>query len=120
MPWCHYKWNVFTRSGHTGLHSCFFRLCASCNPLIFFDEAACDYIFTHDSIGVDEDGPRHQPVEHLASLRAMPDLDVIRPSDANELSVMWKLIRGLSDRPVALVFCRQAMPTLDRSKYAPG
>ncbi|MEK6766177.1 MAG: transketolase [Planctomycetota bacterium] len=78
------------------------------------------YIFTHDSIGVGEDGPTHQPVEHLASLRAMPDLDVIRPSDANELSVMWKYIMGLKDRPVALVLSRQAMPTLDRSKYAPA
>lgn len=76
------------------------------------------YVFTHDSIGVGEDGPTHQPVEHLASLRAMPDLDVIRPSDANELSVMWKYIMGLKDRPVALVLSRQAMPTLDRSKYA--
>lgn len=78
------------------------------------------YIFTHDSIGVGEDGPTHQPVEHLASLRAMPDLDVIRPSDANELSVMWKYIMELKDRPVALVLSRQAMPTIDRSKYAPA
>ena len=76
------------------------------------------YIFTHDSIGVGEDGPTHQPVEHLAALRAMPDLDVIRPSDANELSVMWKYIMKLKDRPVALVLSRQAMPTIDRSKYA--
>ncbi|MCP4253383.1 MAG: transketolase [Candidatus Scalindua sp.] len=78
------------------------------------------YIFTHDSIGVGEDGPTHQPIEHLASLRAMPGLDVIRPSDANELSVMWKYIMGLKDRPVALVLSRQGMPTLDRSKYAPA
>jgi len=70
------------------------------------------YIFTHDSIGVGEDGPTHQPVEHLASLRAMPGLDVIRPSDANELSVMWKYIMGLKDRPVALVLSRQGMPLL--------
>ena len=78
------------------------------------------YIFTHDSIGVGEDGPTHQPVEHLASLRAIPNLDVIRPADANELSVMWKYILGLKDRPVALVLSRQAMPTIDRSKYAPA
>ncbi len=78
------------------------------------------YIFTHDSIGVGEDGPTHQPVEHLAALRAMPGLDVIRPSDANELSVMWKYIMKLKDRPVALVLSRQAMPTIDRSKYAPA
>jgi transketolase len=76
------------------------------------------YIFTHDSIGVGEDGPTHQPVEHLAALRAMPGLDVIRPSDANELLVMWKYIMKLKDRPVALVLSRQAMPTIDRSKYA--
>jgi transketolase len=71
------------------------------------------YVFTHDSIGVGEDGPTHQPAEHLASLRAMPDLDVIRPADANELSVMWKRIM-----PVALVLSRQSMPTIDRSIYA--
>ncbi|GJQ58148.1 MAG: transketolase [Candidatus Scalindua sp.] len=76
------------------------------------------YLFTHDSIGVGEDGPTHQPVEHLASLRAMPDLDVIRPADANELSVMWKYIMGLKDRPVALVLSRQSLPTIDRSQYA--
>lgn len=76
------------------------------------------YVFTHDSIGVGEDGPTHQPVEHLASLRAMPDLDVIRPADANELSVMWKYIMGLKERPVALVLSRQSLPTIDRSLYA--
>ncbi len=76
------------------------------------------YVFTHDSIGVGEDGPTHQPMEHLASLRAMPDLDVIRPADANELSVMWKHIMSLKDRPVALVLSRQSLSTIDRSKYA--
>ncbi|ODS31213.1 MAG: transketolase 1 thiamin-binding isozyme [Candidatus Scalindua rubra] len=76
------------------------------------------YIFTHDSIGVGEDGPTHQPVEHLASLRAIPGLDVIRPSDANELSVMWKYIMELKDRPVALILTRQSIPTVDRSIYA--
>lgn len=76
------------------------------------------YIFTHDSIGVGEDGPTHQPIEHLASLRAMPDLMVIRPADANELSVLWKYILDLKDRPVALILTRQAIPTIDRGKYA--
>lgn len=76
------------------------------------------YIFTHDSIGVGEDGPTHQPIEHLASLRAIPGLDVIRPADANELSVMWKYIMGLKDRPVALILTRQPIPTFDRSIYA--
>ena len=78
------------------------------------------YIFTHDSIGVGEDGPTHQPVEHLASLRAMPNLDVIRPADANELSVLWKYIMELKNRPVALILSRQALPTIDRTKYAPA
>ena len=76
------------------------------------------YIFTHDSIGVGEDGPTHQPIEHLASLRAIPHLEVIRPADANELTVMWKHIMQLKDRPVALVLTRQALPTFDRTKYA--
>ncbi len=76
------------------------------------------YIFTHDSIGVGEDGPTHQPIEHLASLRAIPRLEVIRPADANELAVMWKHIMQLKDRPVALVLTRQALPTFDRTKYA--
>jgi transketolase len=76
------------------------------------------YIFTHDSIGVGEDGPTHQPIEHLASLRAIPRLEVIRPADANEIAVVWKHILHLKDRPVALVLTRQALPTLDRTKYA--
>ncbi|MGH7602077.1 MAG: transketolase family protein, partial [bacterium] len=76
------------------------------------------YIFTHDSIGVGEDGPTHQPIEHLASLRAIPRLEVIRPADANEVAVMWKHIMQLKDRPVALILTRQPIPTIDRSKYA--
>jgi transketolase len=78
------------------------------------------FIFTHDSIGVGEDGPTHQPVEHLASLRAIPNLDVVRPGDANELSVLWKYIMELTDRPVALILSRQNLPTIDRSTYAPA
>lgn len=76
------------------------------------------YIFTHDSIGVGEDGPTHQPIEHLASLRAIPRLEVIRPADANELAVLWKHIMQLKDRPVALILTRQALPTFDRAQYA--
>ncbi len=76
------------------------------------------YIFTHDSIGVGEDGPTHQPIEHLASLRAIPHLEVIRPADANEIAVVWKHILQIKDRPVALVLTRQALPTFDRTKYA--
>jgi transketolase len=78
------------------------------------------YIFTHDSIGVGEDGPTHQPVEHLASLRAMPDLEVIRPADANEVAVSWKYIMTAKDTPIALVLSRQDLPVFDRTKCAPA
>src|SRR5262249_48897760 len=73
------------------------------------------HIFTHDSIGVGEDGPTHQPIEHLASLRATPGLIDLRPGDANEVAEAWKVIAQLKHDPVALVLSRQAMPTLDRS-----
>ena len=76
------------------------------------------YIFTHDSIGVGEDGPTHQPVEHLASLRAIPGLSVIRPGDANEMVEAWKVLLHYKREPVVLILSRQAMPTLDRTKYA--
>ena len=76
------------------------------------------HIFTHDSIGVGEDGPTHQPIEQLASLRAIPGLYTLRPGDANEVVEAWRLIAKLSHHPVALVLSRQAMPTLDRTKYA--
>jgi transketolase len=75
-------------------------------------------VFTHDSIGLGEDGPTHQPVEHLASLRAIPRLVVIRPGDANESAAAWRAIIPLQTRPVALVLSRQSVPTLDRSRYA--
>ncbi|HET7890174.1 MAG TPA: transketolase [Candidatus Sulfotelmatobacter sp.] len=76
------------------------------------------FIFTHDSIGVGEDGPTHQPIEQLASLRAMPNLIVLRPGDANEVTEAWKIIAHQQSSPVALVLTRQNLPTLDRSKYA--
>jgi transketolase len=78
------------------------------------------YIFTHDSIGVGEDGPTHQPVEHLASLRAMPNLEVIRPADANEAAVLWRYIMEAGDTPTALILSRQDLPVIDRTKYAPA
>ncbi|RMG41292.1 MAG: transketolase, partial [Methanobacteriota archaeon] len=78
------------------------------------------YVFTHDSIGLGEDGPTHQPVEHLASLRAIPNLLVIRPADANEVSEAWKIALKEKKRPVALALTRQGVPTLDRTKYAPA
>ncbi|MEO9198416.1 MAG: transketolase [Antricoccus sp.] len=76
------------------------------------------YVWTHDSIGLGEDGPTHQPIEHLAALRAMPGLDVIRPGDANEVAAAWQAILNNTDRPAALVLSRQAMPTLDRNVVA--
>jgi transketolase len=78
------------------------------------------YVFTHDSIGVGEDGPTHQPVEQLLSLRAIPGLVTIRPGDANEVAEAWRLTLGLRHEPVALILSRQALPTLDRTKYAPA
>jgi transketolase len=76
------------------------------------------YIYTHDSIGLGEDGPTHQPVEQLASLRAIPGLIVLRPGDANEVVEAWRVIMQLKHEPVALVLSRQNLPTLDRTKYA--
>lgn len=76
------------------------------------------YIFTHDSIGVGEDGPTHQPIEHIASLRAIPNLEVIRPADANEVAVMWKYIMESKNTPFALILSRQNLPVIDRTKYA--
>jgi transketolase len=76
------------------------------------------HIFTHDSIGVGEDGPTHQPVEHLASLRAIPGLVTLRPGDANEVVEAYRYIMQLTHEPAVLVLSRQALPTLDRKKYA--
>lgn len=76
------------------------------------------YIFTHDSIGVGEDGPTHQPIEQLISLRAIPNLITLRPGDANEVVEAWRLIMQLRHKPVVLVLSRQALPTLDRTRYA--
>ncbi len=81
-------------------------------------ELPATWVFTHDSIGVGEDGPTHQPIEHLATLRAIPGLDTIRPCDANEVAAAWKAIVTENDHPTALILSRQALPTLDRSKYA--
>ena len=76
------------------------------------------HVFTHDSIALGEDGPTHQPVEQLAGLRAVPNLLVIRPADANETAVAWRVALEATDHPVALVFSRQKVPTLDRTQYA--
>jgi len=76
------------------------------------------WIFTHDSIGVGEDGPTHQPIEQLVTLRAVPGLITFRPADANEVLEAWKIIMTLKKEPVALALTRQALPTFDRTKYA--
>ncbi|GJL68268.1 MAG: transketolase [Nitrospirales bacterium] len=76
------------------------------------------HIFTHDSIGVGEDGPTHQPIEQISSLRAIPGLMVFRPGDANEIAEAWKVIMELRHEPVIMILSRQAIPTLDRMKYA--
>ncbi|SDD65946.1 transketolase [Glycomyces harbinensis] len=76
------------------------------------------YVWTHDSIGLGEDGPTHQPVEHLAALRAIPGLDVVRPGDANETAVVWRTLLERADRPTALALTRQNIPVYDRSKFA--
>jgi transketolase len=78
------------------------------------------HVYTHDSIGVGEDGPTHQPVEHLASIRAMPGLIDLRPADANEAVEAWRVLMPLRHEPVALALSRQPLPTLDRSRYAPA
>jgi transketolase len=78
------------------------------------------YVFTHDSIGVGEDGPTHQPVEQLLALRSIPGLVMLRPADANEVVEAWRVIMGLRHQPACLALSRQALPTLDRTRYAPA
>jgi transketolase len=76
------------------------------------------FVFTHDSIALGQDGPTHQPVEQLAALRAVPGLMLLRPCDVNETAEAWRVILGQTDRPACLVLSRQALPTLDRSRFA--
>jgi len=78
------------------------------------------YVFTHDSIGLGEDGPTHQPVEHLPALRAIPNLTVIRPADANETAWAWRVALSHRQGPVALILTRQNLPVMDRGRYAPA
>ncbi|MEK6775732.1 MAG: transketolase [bacterium] len=78
------------------------------------------YVFTHDSIGLGEDGPTHQPVEHLPALRAIPNITVIRPADANETAWAWRVALSHKQGPVALILTRQNLPVMDRSRYAPA
>ena len=78
------------------------------------------YVFTHDSIGVGEDGPTHQPIEQLVALRSIPGLITLRPADANEVVEAWRVIIGLQHQPACLALSRQALPTFDRTRYAPA
>jgi transketolase len=81
-------------------------------------EQPVTYVFTHDSIGLGEDGPTHQPIEHLMALRAIPNMTLIRPADANETAQAWKAALDHTSGPTALVLTRQGLPTLDRAEYA--
>jgi transketolase len=83
-------------------------------------EIPVTYVWTHDSIGLGEDGPTHQPIEHLWSLRNIPGLDIVRPADANETTVAWKAILERTHHPVGLCLTRQNVPTFDRSTFAPA
>src|SRR5262249_52420584 len=76
------------------------------------------FVFTHDSIGVGEDGPTHQPVEQLAALRSIPGLIVLRPADANEVAEAWRVVLSLKHEPACLILSRQNLPTFDRTRYA--
>jgi transketolase len=101
----------------------FFIFCDYARPAIRLSaimELPTVFVFTHDAMGDGEDGPTHQPVEHLASLRAIPGLVTIRPGDANEVVEAYRFIVQLRRQPVALVLSRQPLPTLDRKKYAPA
>src|ERR1051326_8020207 len=103
--------------------SSFFIFTAYCRGAIRLSalmELPIVYIWTHDSVSLGEDGPTHQPIEHLASLRAMPGMIVIRPADANEVVEAWRAILEIKNRPVSLVLSPQALPTLDRAKYVPA
>jgi transketolase len=75
------------------------------------------YVWTHDSIGLGEDGPTHQPIEHLAALRAIPGLDVVRPADANEVAIAWRTILEHNDRPAGIILSRQNLPVFDRDQF---
>jgi transketolase len=112
--------NGLTVSGIRAFGATFFNFSDYMRPSIRLSalmEIPSIFIYTHDSIGLGEDGPTHQPIEQLASLRAMPNLVVLRPADANEVTEAWKVIAKLQHQPVALVLTRQAVPTFDRTKY---
>ncbi len=113
--------NGMTLCGLRAYGSTFFVFSDYCRPsirLAALMKVPSIIVFTHDSIGVGEDGPTHEPIEQLAACRAIPRLIVLRPADANEVSEAWRVAMQQSDRPVAMILTRQDLPTLDRSKYA--
>src|SRR5262249_21705402 len=119
--------NGMTLSGLRAFGSGFLIFSDYCRPtlrLASLMELPVVYVFTHDTTGVGEDGPTHQPIEHLASLRAIPGLTVLRPADANEVAEAWRIAMEIEryvkgERgPVALILSRQALPTYDRTKLA--
>lgn len=115
--------NGIVVSGPRPFASSFFVFTDYCRPSLRLSammDVPVIYIWTHDSISLGEDGPTHQPIEHLPSLRAMPGMIVIRPADANEVVEAWRVIMPLRDHPVSLVLTRQSLPTLDRTRYAPA
>ncbi len=115
--------NGLALSGLRPYASSFLVFTDYCRPALRLSalmEAPVLYVWTHDSISLGEDGPTHQPVEHLAALRAMPGMLVIRPADANEVVEAYRVVLSLEDRPACLVLSRQPLPTLDRSTYAPA
>ena len=115
--------NGLTLSKLRGFSATFFNFSDYMRPSMRLGalmEIPAIYIFTHDSIGLGEDGPTHQPVEQLASLRAMPNMMILRPGDANEVVEAYKVILQHKHGPSSLVLTRQAVPTLDRTKYAPA
>jgi len=111
--------NGMTLSGLRGYGATFLIFSDYMRPAIRLSalmEIPSIFIFTHDSIGLGEDGPTHQPIEQLVSLRAIPHMRVIRPCDANETAEAWRIIMAMHDRPVCLVLSRQKLPVLDRNK----
>jgi transketolase len=115
--------NGLTLSKLRGFGATFFVFIDYARPAIRLSalmELPALFIFSHDALGDGEDGPTHQPIEHLASLRAVPGLVTLRPGDANEVVEAYRYVMKLADQPTVLVLSRQPLPTLDRSKYAPA
>ncbi|HEV3007320.1 MAG TPA: transketolase [Pirellulales bacterium] len=113
--------NGMVLSGLRAFGATFFVFSDYCKPSIRLSaimRIPSLFIFTHDSIGVGEDGPTHQPVEHLAALRAIPGLVTLRPGDANEVAEAYRTVLPWKNRPAALILTRQNLPTIDRAKYA--